>query len=182
MLQDRTAARWITGGNRAAHFELHMMITVQGLGSLDRELTAFDRFLVTNVEEIYAYPDDQAIGHAVLLTRHLTLSYLWVLGAYEVIRSIDQRFFSGNPNGPDTYEIKATKRQFSRLRVPLAKYEAERRSPGDSSIAYPALSAAHGAAWMLSESVLISREELAEAFLTMLEGMPAQFALPTRTP
>jgi hypothetical protein len=182
MFQERTNSHWITGVNRAAQFEKHMIVAVQGLGALDRELTVFDRFLVSNIDAIYAYPDEQAVAHAVQLTRHLTLSYLWVLGAYEVIRSIDQRFFAADRKALDTYEIRVAKHRFSRLRIPLAKYEAEGRSPGDSPIAYPVLNLQHGAAWQIAEDAVISREELGEVFLAMLERIPPRFEGPTLKP
>ena len=102
------------------------------------------------------------------LSYHITLSYLWVLGAYEIIRSIRQR---NKKAGLNDEKLTSLLRKFERLRMPLAKFEpANRHKRTDSEIAYPALNDLHGITWQISEEVFISRGELANEFLSLLEG------------
>jgi hypothetical protein len=65
-------------------------------------------------------------------------------------------------------------RKFERLRMPLAKFEAAgRHKKTDLKIAYPALNSQHGIAWQVSENTFISRGELADEFLALLESWRA---------
>ena len=55
--------------------------------------------------------------------------------------------------------------------MPLAKFEpAERHQKTDFHIAYPVLNSDYGVAWQVSEDAFISRGELADQFLHLLEG------------
>jgi hypothetical protein len=106
----------------------------------------------------------------------LTLSYLWVLGAYEIVRTLDQRTreaSAGTPS-PVAERITATKHLFERVRIPLAKFKAARRNPNDSPIAYPAVSPVHGIAWLVADNSFISRRQLSDAFLALLSDLRAE--------
>jgi hypothetical protein len=109
------------------------------------------------------------------LTERVTQSYLWVLGAYEMIRAIEQRCRKNRPSGitDDIADAAAeTKKAFERVRVPLAKYEAARRfSATDSTVVLPAIDASHGIAWRVSVDVYISRESLAQQLLDFLRKL-----------
>jgi hypothetical protein len=72
----------------------------------------------------------------------LTLSYFWVLAAYELVRTLDQRWRTGATTLPDESgnRVAALKRRMERLRIPVAKMETARRFPTDSAIAYPTIS------------------------------------------
>jgi hypothetical protein len=66
--------------------------------------------------------------------------------------------------------FQATKRQFARLRIPLAKMQPASGFAGeDNHIAYPGVDQEHGVAWQLNRSTVISRRELSDAFLEGLE-------------
>ena len=82
---------------------------------------------------------------------HLTLSYLWVLGAYEIVRSLCQRA-KEDPSFFPTYrkELQNLKVEFVRIRIPLAKFEpAKKFSATDSCFAYPGFHVELGASWYL---------------------------------
>ena len=113
---------------------------------------------------------------SVELSGRLTLSYLWVLGAYKIVRTLDQRTreaSAGTPS-PAAERITATKHLFERVRIPLAQFEASRRNPNDSPIAYPAVSPVHGIAWLVADNTFVSRRQLSDAFLALLSDLRAE--------
>jgi hypothetical protein len=62
------------------------------------------------------------------------------------------------------------KARFERLRVPLAKQEvAKRFKQTDLPFAFPVLLGGHGIAWRVSDTTVISRRELSDAFLALLK-------------
>src|SRR5207244_6838222 len=83
------------------------------------------------------------------LACRLTLSYFWVLAAYELVRTLDQRWRTGATTLPDESGNRVTtlKRRMERLRIPLAKMETARRFPIDNTIAYPTITRDFGLAW-----------------------------------
>lgn len=84
------------------------------------------------------------------LSDHITSSYLWVLGVYELVRTLDQ--FAKKDDSPLNHmrdEIQTYKRKINRLRIPLAKMEAASSNPDDSPIAYPGVNRYLGLAWQL---------------------------------
>jgi hypothetical protein len=106
---------------------------------------------------------------------HLTLSYLWVLGAYEIIRALDQRSREDEQFLPELKErLKKLKHEFERIRIPLAKFEAAtRHRETDSHIAYPAINTEKGIAWRVSVDVWITRRDLSDSMLELLESINA---------
>jgi hypothetical protein len=150
--------RWVKASFVTARYESFMPATVQGLGQIDHMLYAEDQRLVSQAPE-NAEPS--------ALTLHITLSHLWVLGAYEVLRTMHQRCREGS--GVDE-SVRDLLRKFERLRVPLAKFEpAGRHRATDTKIAYPALNTQHGVAWQVADDVFIPRGQLSEEFLSLLE-------------
>lgn len=157
--------RWVNASHTAAKYETFMVISIQGLGRLDHDLYEQDKLISENPEALSLGGDLGALSY------HITMSYLWVLGAYEVLRSIRQRI---KESGSQDEALTTLLRKFERLRMPLAKFEAAtRHKETDSRIACPALNSQHGIAWQVSESTFISRGELANEFLALLEGWRA---------
>ena len=68
--------------------------------------------------------------------RRFGLSRLWVLGAYELVRTVEE-YLRANRGSPAHNAAFALKNRYERLRVPLAKHQAATRHPGDWPIAYP---------------------------------------------
>jgi hypothetical protein len=151
--------RWVTASNAVGAIEPFLVVYIQGLGHLDCCLIEKDEWILAKREE-----EPQSIELALDFTYHYTLSALWVMGAYETVRTLDERL-------KDNQKVKELKHQFERIRIPLAKLEASVRfSKSDQKIAYPVFTKS-GAAWMLNERTIITRRELSDSFLSTLESM-----------
>jgi hypothetical protein len=154
--------RWITASLVLEPIEQMMMIPAQDLGRLDVQLIAMDA-------ATHADPSKE-----VYYNERFGLSRFWVLGAYELVRTLDQRFrFSEDANASVNRDRSlALKREFERLRMPLAKFEPADKFPDDSPIAYPAINSQTGAmAWQVAAGVFIERRVLADRLLDFLEGI-----------
>lgn len=145
-----------------------LTFTIQALGHLDCQLIQQEAFCWS------------AVPPAMDLTNHLTLSYLWVLGSYEWLRTLDQAV-CGNQfpefSGTLADQIKGTKNEFARLRMPLAKLEESNVSKSgklnDGPIAYPGRHDMHGVAWVLSDTYTVTRLALSESALRLLADLRA---------
>ena len=161
--------RWKRSSIALLQIEPFMMHTVVELGRIDSDLFVKDigfRKLRTTLEG--------SSDEWVQLTESITLAYLWVLGTYEVIRTIDQRYKELGLSAERERSLKL-KQIFERLRIPLAKLEpAKRHKETDFSFAYPALNESHGIAWKVSDTTVISRGELSSAFLEFLESLRSE--------
>jgi hypothetical protein len=149
--------RWVNSSHTAAKYETFMVVSIQGLGRLDHDLYEQDKLISKNPEALSLGGDPGALSH------HITLSYLWVLGAYEVIRSIRQRI---RQLGVQDEALTTLLRKFERLRMPLAKFEtSDRHKKTDSRIAYPALNSQYGIAWQVSENTFFQEGSLPMSYL-----------------
>ena len=173
-MQTDRYSRWIDASVAAGAVEPFMMPIVQGLGRLDCRLIPEDARFSQLPEQARS-----SVHEGTLLTDRFTLSYLWVLGAYELVRTLDQRCRT-NPatTMPESFQsrLAALKRGMERLRIPLAKMEPARRFPSDSAIAYPALSRDLGIAWQVAQDTYITRRELSDSLLDFLTDLKAQHA------
>jgi len=108
-------------------------------------------------------------------SRRFGLSRLWVLGAYELVRTVEEylRANRGNSTHPAHTAAFALKQQFERLRIPLAKHQPARRHPGDWPIAYPEYGPRGAVGWRVHQHVFIERRELADALLNFLDQLAA---------
>lgn len=156
--------RWVDVSHKFESFTPLVAITIQGLGSLDSKLTIEDENLIKTGKPKNPWGD---------LKDLLTLSYLWVLGAYELIRSLEQRSKEDNLFFPMfKQDLKKLKLEFARIRVPLSKFEpASSHIDTDYSFAYPVLVSGLGTGWKTSEQFWISRRELADQLLILFEKM-----------
>jgi hypothetical protein len=164
--KDDRFERWIKVSIGLMRFEPHLMGLVQSLGDMDVKLCGTDEKLVDDYCQKNISPDYENIQG------HLTQSYLWVLGAYEVVRTLTQRMSENQCNDPpQVFEsFRQVKARFARVRVPLAKFEpASIHKKTDSHIAYPGFAFDLGIAWQVSEGVIVSRRELSDALLSALE-------------
>jgi hypothetical protein len=139
--KDEHLARWIEGNKGARNYEGYLQDSIRGIGWLDVELREEERF---HLEDYWA-KDPAAFGRPearLHFFKLMHLSELWVLGGYEIIRTIDQRF-SNDPNASALFSaaqkkhVKRFKHLFERNRVPLAKAKPSRRhaETGSSSAA-----------------------------------------------
>ena|ERR1700687_2623634 len=159
--------RWVRASFATAKFEDVMVIVVQGLGRLDVSLREGDRLFLANFEE-----NRNSVVESLKLSERFTLSYLWVLGAYELVRAICQRIRENRAAVPDEVarSFATLKSEFARLRMPLAKMEAAKAHKNtDSKIAFSVLDTTKGIAWQVSQDVFITRQDLADRLLAALE-------------
>ncbi len=154
--------QWIGLSIKAGKYETYLMPYVQGLGRLDL------RLISEGIELLSKINNNSSPEEAFKLTDQFTLSHLWVLGAYEVIRTLCD-FAKNNQEryGKKEYEkIKEAKHFFERLRVPLAKLEPNwRHKDTDFRVAYPVLNLDDGIAWAVNEKTIITRMQLSNLFL-----------------
>ncbi|HBR1922212.1 TPA: hypothetical protein M2P43_004996 [Klebsiella variicola] len=162
--------RWIDCSHAIAVHHKWSVVTLQHLGSLDSRLINDDAELVKTGYPKNPYHD---------LGDHITSSYLWVLGVYELVRTLDQ--FARNADSPLNHVrdvIQTYKQKINRLRIPLAKMEAAKSNTDDSPIAYPGLNQDLGLAWRLNEHDWITRRELSDEALALFESIKSSMSNP----
>ena len=167
-MSDDRFQRWVDASSAAGAVEPFMISLVQGLGRFDCHLIHEDaRFAALNQEQ------SSSLHEGTRLTDRFTLSYFWVLAAYELVRTLDQRWRTGATTLPDESgnRVTALKRRMERLRIPLAKMETVRRFPTDSSMAYPTISRDFGVAWHVAQDTYITRRELSDQLLDFLADL-----------
>jgi hypothetical protein len=167
-MDDERFTKWIQASQGLNHIEEFMIVVLQGLGRLDCQLISQD-------ERFGQLPEKErgTVQESILLSDRTTLSYLWVLGAYELVRALDERCHSDTSLLSDSLmqQIRSTKHQIERLRIPLAKMEPAKRHATDSPIAYPALSLERGIAWQLGSDIYISRRDLSDSLLQLVSDI-----------
>ena len=162
--------RWVNASHGLGQMEPFIMVPIlQGLGRLDCQLMAEgERYRELSETE------QNAADESVLLSSRITLSYLWILGVYELIRALDKRSSEKSEIfGEDlAIEIKNYKKEIERLRMPLAKFEPAKKHPADGPIAYPGLDVASGdIAWRFQSGVFVSRTDFSQKFLILMEEL-----------
>jgi len=132
------------------------VITIQKLARFEHDIDV--------LEEEYRSKRSQGLSEVPgELDRITTYSYLWVLGAYEIIRTLAQKT-------QHALHIK-TRDEFARLRIPLAKLEPSKKH-ASSDFAFPEpvfFSASHEVGWTLNPNLVMTRKQLSEALLESLE-------------
>jgi hypothetical protein len=167
-MPDDRFQRWIDASSAAGAIEPFMIPLVQGLGRFDCHLIHEDaRFAALNQEQSSSPRESR------LLTDRVALSYFWALAAYELVRTLDQRWRTGATTLPDEFgsRVAALKRRMERLRIPLAKMETARRFATDSTMAYPTISRDFGVAWHIAQDTYITRRELSDQLLDFLADL-----------
>ena len=92
-MPDDRYQRWVDASSATSAVEPSMIPLVQGLGRFDCHLINEDaRFAALNQEQ------SSSVRERTLLTDRVTLSYFWVLAAYEFVRTLDQRWRTGCDN------------------------------------------------------------------------------------
>ena len=167
-MSDDRFQRWVDASSAAGAIEPSMTALVQGLGRFDCRLIEEDsRFTAVNQEQ------SSSSQESTRLADRLTLSYFWMLAAYELVRTLDQRWRTGATTLPaeSGNRVTALKRRMERLRIPLAKTETARRFPIDHAMSYPIISRDFGLAWHVAQDTYISRRELSDQLLDFLADL-----------
>lgn len=154
--------RWI----RDPEKDLGLPHHVQLLGIVDAELRGIRREWL--YDEAGVPREDE---HRILLSeRAMIQAHLWVLGVYEYVRMLDERLRMDPSLACDASieAVSKTKHLFSRLRMPLAKLEPERRHKADDyQVPLPGIGP-DGLGWQLNDELIVYQEQLSDAFMTML--------------
>jgi hypothetical protein len=148
---------------------------VRALGRLDSFLRKESRSAVGDLEET-EFPNLSVIED------YLALSQLWVFGAYELLRSIDQKLSEGDFALPMTTsaKVKEMKMRFARIRVPLAKLEPANRFrlvdevPKGACVVSSAKE--KGWCWQLNANTYVWRHDLGDELLSLLDLFPAPWS------
>ena len=146
-----------------------MVIVSQRLGRLDYKLNSDIEYIpqsLANVsceEELMSYWDNDIY------------SYLWVLGMYELVRSIDQYFSRNIKDANIKNHVKQTKILFERVRMPLAKFEPAKRFPKNEWGDVIGLHTTQGVTWCINPGENVSRNELSDAYLNLLKKLSKYF-------
>jgi hypothetical protein len=185
---DNRFTRWITDSfglakadkwlnqERNLGSNVELVYQLQGLARLDFELQANLSGVAAAIEAQTKATDVIPDAALLALQRHLYQSFLWVLAAYELIRTLDQVCSADETiYGPAlSKEIKDFKHYIERLRVPLAKLvAAKRHRNSDFPRAYPVLVNGKDVAWQVHPSTTISRQDLSDRLLLLMEKLRA---------
>ena len=96
MMSDDRLQRWVDASSAAGAIEPFNDPLIQGLGRFDCRLIEEDaRFSALNQEQ------SSSSNESTRLADRLTLSYFWILAAYELVRTLDQRWRTGATTLPD---------------------------------------------------------------------------------
>jgi hypothetical protein len=161
--KDRFQA-WIKYSHGLSIFNRQFVTNVQGLGKIDiallkneskyRKISEID--YTSDIKKLYDYD--------------VILSQLWVFGCYEIIRTLSQLFGSNQNFNNLIKETKLVKSLFERLRIPLAKFEAQKdHKVIDYGFGIPVHSPKYGIGWVINDKLAISRNYLAFMFLGLLD-------------
>jgi len=165
---------WINCSLKLSKIDHFMVPILQGLGYLDIELIDYEDKLL-KLEPSNKKAEKEIIDDSIRLTKSFTYSYLWVLGSYELVRTIDQKCReNSNLLGENlNNKIKELKIKFERIRIPLAKMEpAKRYKETDYRIAYPTIKVpGNRLGWRISENEYIVRKELSDDLLDVLDEL-----------
>ena len=159
--------RWVYSAYALFHVVPYMVSIVQGLGKLDAKLVREDSDYLILTPKERKHPDVTSTVY-----ERVTISYLWVLGAYEIIRALDQRFRKNPSLAKEAFRkrVNELKKKYARLRMPLAKLEPSNKYRNvDGPIAFPAMHKDLGVSWQIADNTYINRQELSDEFLQFLE-------------
>lgn len=171
-MEESRHKRWIKASMATAKFDPFMIPTIQGLGRLDLTLIEQDSRFLAAFEK-----NQNDISASLELSDRITVSYLWVLGAYEALRTMGQRIRENDDlvSKEMSISFRDVKNTFNRLRIPLAKMEAAQSHRNtDSYIAHPAINRDIGISWQVNKNTFISRRELSDQLLALLENQRAE--------
>ena len=165
---------WINCSLKLSKIDDFMVPILQGLGRLDVKLIDYEDKLL-KLEPSNKKTEEEIIEDSIRLTDSFTYSYLWVLGAYELVRTINQKCRENSDLlGVDlNNKIKELKINFERIRIPLAKMEpAKRYKETDYRIAFPTIKVSgNRLAWRISENEYVVRKELSDDLLDVLDEL-----------
>lgn len=171
-------SKWLNSSFAFMNIEMLLLGEVQALGELDIEL----------IEEFPNMKLDSKLDEDLRRKRrYLLLSKLWVLGAYELIRFLNdlnkKRNFLDDSRKNKLKEVLAT---FSKIRVPLAKFQKAGKDKSlYDGVADSFIDLKKGVGWKVYsheknklEKKIFYRNDLGDSLLELLEDVKR----PVKTP
>lgn len=164
---------WLLNTSKLDEVE-YLAISYVGLAVLDARLVQVDRTLLKN-----GVIDSNPMIHSKKLSEHYALSGLWVLGAYELCRTLHE-YAKDKKNKGSRYEpyvdsIKSFKEQLAAVRMPMAKLQKPkkgRKEAPEASVAWPAFTPGKGVAWEIGDGIAVARQTLSDRFLSLIKSLP----------
>jgi hypothetical protein len=155
---------WRKGALKLSAVDTAFLNSVDGLGRLDCSLRSCDA-------EVFDFLANSKVGDpGGVLTDYFFLSGLWVMGAYEILRTLVGKL-------PDSHPCKQLGRnlrdKFARVRIPLAKLETPHTHPQDLGRPLQLTGdRAKGWAWNVTSTECIFRNDLADEFMLGFDCFP----------
>jgi len=147
---------------------------LHGLAGIDCGIVKREKTLLPSLEDPVARGLDPKVR-----TDYFTISVLWIFGVYEVVRTLHQRLKNRNfQNSKLCSRINHLKLKLARVRIPLAKLERPHSSPSDAGIAQHGTHFEKGIGWAVAPNCFITRRELADDFLEVLQDWKVSIAQP----
>ncbi|NWA10209.1 hypothetical protein [Pseudomonas gingeri] len=158
-MDDSRYQKWMMPLIYVQGFDMWFYEILNGLARMDAKLVAEDHWMTS-------FPEGASRGDSDREKDHYTHSYLWVLGAYELIRTIWQQLNEGKH--PHAKTFRKLVEDFEKVRMPLAKLESPRKFKGNLPIARVAIARPEGVCWILSNKLVVSRIELSDLLIEAL--------------
>lgn len=148
-----------------------------------RALGRLDSFLRSESGDAVDNFDDAGIPNAYVVEDYLALSQLWIFGAYEMLRSLDDRIRADPGLVAPTIcsKVNSLKWRLARIRVPLAKLEPHDRHKGDEvprGACVVGKARDKGWCWQLNAETYVWRHDLADELLSLLDLFPTPWQPP----
>ncbi|MBC8552436.1 MAG: hypothetical protein H8D23_22640 [Candidatus Brocadiales bacterium] len=156
-------ASWIELSTHIIRVEKAMVPIINALGNKDCDLVERDSEALD-----LALEAENDIGANSELDMIITDSYLWILGMYELVRSLHQIARAGHAllNEEAIAILAELDGAYRRVRIPLAKLEPARGyEDTDWSEVLPILEPGEGIGWQLSEKDFVTRRSLSDKTL-----------------
>jgi hypothetical protein len=136
--------------------QMGCVITIQNLSRFEKQIEQMEMAFY------FRWCRNIAPERVTDLSDIMTYSYLWVLGAYEIIRAL-----AATTAHPD---LQAAKDKFGRIRMPLAKLEASRKHKTiDYNFPYPAMMPGEfSIGWAINRDEVVTRDSLSSEMFTAL--------------
>jgi hypothetical protein len=167
---------WVTLAHCLKIIDRSLIAYVQGLGKIDvtlaRAENKYKKYFTKYPDVRFADNIKKWVKNRINKNDNIILAQLWVLGCYEVIRTIEQYLREHKNSNFNKSEIlfRETKHFYERIRMPLAKLEPAKRSKGkDFNIAMPGYSTSASMVWKINNEEFIAREDLAYSFIDCLK-------------
>lgn len=179
-IDNKRVGLWINHAATFAELSPWMGVSISNLGLLDGRISFYEKkFLAEMCSGNIPNIQINAKQHMMFTNDLITQSHLWVLGIYEIVRTISQ-FSREKSSNIHSYEeeIRNVKNDIARLRIPLAKFEPASKHPNDFPIAYPGFNDQHGIGWFINDKRdFITRKAISDNVLDLFNNIKSKLAV-----